>query len=398
MKRPTIVFLALAACAPGPASAPASASAEQRELERLVADVCDKQVVLLGESEHGDGRTWAIKTALVRALVDSCGFEALFIESDIYEMLALEHKYAAGTATARDVANAIGAVWSEARETQPWIGFMHAAAAAGRLKLRGLDDQLHSTAYYAQRELPAVLAAWLPPGRKDACEAQIARHHLWTYDEDHPHSPETQAALVKCLADIQAAIAGAAPSPKAAEDLVMASNLARWVARDFVVDRRDGFNERDRSMFANFVWHRRRQGDAGKTIVWCATVHAAKDLEAIAAYRGFSPLGQYVHAQYGERAAAIGFSAWSGATQPRGRAGRELSVAPPASLEGRALGPEQALRYLDAAELRALGSVEARPINHEFQRAAWHEVLDGLVVVRREEPARHDVIGERGVR
>jgi len=402
MKLRSIALLALAACAPGlgHSPAPASQGEEQRELERLVADLCDRQVVLLGEGDHGDGRTWEIKTELVRALVDSCGFDSLFIESGMYDFLALDRAHAAGTATPRDVANAVGALWAEARETQPWIAYVHEAAAAGRLEVLGLDDQIHSTAYHAQQELPAALAAHLPQSRKEECRARIARHILWTYDEAHPHSLASQSELQSCLEQIQAAVAKEAPSPKVAEDLAMASNLSRWVARDFVSDGQAISNARDRSMFENFQWHRQRLGGQRKAIVWCATVHAAKRLDGLAAYRGFSPLGLYIHEQYGERAAAIGFSAWSGASQPRGRPGRELSIAPPESLEGRALAPEQPLRYLDAEELRALGSVEARPIGHQFHRAAWHEILDGLVVLRRETPAHHDAsqATERGAR
>ncbi|WAS95763.1 erythromycin esterase family protein [Nannocystis punicea] len=397
MKLPPITLLALAACAPGlgHVSAPAGQSEEtrevKRELGRLVADLCDKEVVLLGESEHGDGRTWEIKTEVVRALVDSCGFDSLYIESGLYDFLALDRAHAAGTATSQDVASAIGAVWAEARETQPFIAYVHEAAAADRLEVMGLDDQIHSTAFYAQQELPAALAAHLPGARRDECGARIARHVQWTYDEAHPHSAESQATLQSCLEEIQAAVAKEAPSPKTSEDLAMARNLSRWVARDFVAERQAIFNTRDRSMFDNFQWQRQRSGDRGKAIVWCATIHAAKGLDEVEAYRGFSPLGRYIHQQYGERAAAIGFSAWSGASRRRGRPIRELSIAPPESLEGRVLAAEQPLRYLDAEQLRALGSVDARPMGHEFHRAAWHEVLDGLVVLRRETPAHHDV-------
>lgn len=391
MQLRTTAFLILAACAPVSGLAPGAAPASQRaegELDRLVADLCDKQVVLLGESDHGDGRTWELKTELVRALVDACGFDSLFIESGMYDFLALDHALAAGTAAPRDVANAIGALWSEARETQAWISYVHAAASAGALKLRGLDDQIHSTAYYAQRELPAALAAHLPPARKDECEVRISRHHLWTYDEAHPASPESRAELLSCLQEIESVLAKKEPETSA--ELAMARNLVRWVSRDSISNNQELFNARDRSMFDNFQWQRERLGERSKTIVWCATIHAARDLDGVDAYRGYSPLGQYIHAHYGERAAAIGFTALSGASQPRGRARIELRDAPPDSLEGQALAPEQTLRYLDAAALRALGSVDARPIGHVFRRAAWHEVLDGLVVLRSEAPAHHD--------
>ena len=43
---------------------------------------------------------------------------------------------------------------------------------------------------------------------------------------------------------------------------------------------------------------------------------------------------------------------------------------------------------------------ELDPIGHELHGPAWHEVLDGIVVLRRETPAHHDVAqaAERGAR
>lgn len=170
----------------------------------------------------------------------------------------------------------------------------------------------------------------------------------------------------------------------------MAHSLYRSVSRDFGLDSRASFGARDASMFENFQWHRERPGPEAKTIVWCSTVHAARTLDGLEKYRGVAPLGQRIHERYGERVASIGFSAYSGASQPRGRAERVLSVAPAESLEGQVLAPEQELRYLNAEALRKLETIAARPIGHEFYRTKWHEVLDGLVVFRREEPAHHE--------
>jgi erythromycin esterase-like protein len=360
------------------------------ELERLLADLCDKEVVLLGEADHGDGRTWEVKTRLVRALVQSCGFDSVLIESGIYDFIALRHAYAGGTATSQDMANAIGAVWAQARETQPWIADLHRAAEAGTVEVMGLDDQIHSTAFYAQRELPAVLAAHLSGERRAECAARLTRHTTWAYDESSPYTQEANEAILACLKQVQDALASEARSEQATEHLAMASSLYRWISRDFGLDPRASFGARDSSMFESFQWHRERLGPAAKTIVWCSTIHAAKTLEGLEKYRGIDPLGRRIHERYGERAASIGFSAYSGASQPRGRPLRELSIAPPESLEGQVLAPEQELRYLNADELGELGTIVARPIGHELYRAGWHEILDGLVVFRREEPAHHE--------
>jgi erythromycin esterase-like protein len=371
-----------------PASRVTDASARDGELERVITDLCDEQVVLLGEADHGDGRTWARKAEIVRALVETCAFDTLLVEGGIYDFLALEQRYAAGTADVTDMTNAVGAVWSGAAEAQPWIAYLDGAARAGTLRVGGLDDQLHSTAYYAQRELPAVLAASLSGPRRSACESTITRHTTWAYDEAHPYSPQSHAELVGCLEEIVRALGSKASAP---EHRVMATSLLRAVSREFGMDGLAVTNARDASMFDNFEWHRRRRGKAGKLIVWCATIHAAKDLAEIDSLRGLTPLGQHIHRVYGDRAAAVGFTARAGASQSRGRELRELGAAPPDSLEARA--GESALRYLDATALAALGTIEARPLGHVFHRARWDRILDGLVVLDREDPAHHGGAG-----
>lgn len=400
MRSPGLLALACAAaCTTAPAPAPepttpepvaASPEVPQDEIDRLVADLCDKQVVLLGEADHGDGRTWELKTRIVDQLVRSCGFDSVLVESGMYDFIALDHAYARGEGTAEDMANAVGALWAHARETQPWLAQLHRTAEANTVQVQGLDDQLHSTAFHAQRRLPAELAAHLGGERRAECEAKLLRHTTWGYDDDTPYTQEVNDELLACLGWIEDALEAQPRSETAAEHLAMTRSLHRYLSRAFGMDARANFAARDASMFENFQWHRERLGPESKSIVWCSTIHAAKTLEGLEAYRGIASLGQRIHERYGERAAAVGFTAYSGRSQPRGRPGRELEVAPPDSLEGQVLGPEQDLRYLDADELRELGAVEARPIGHQLHRAQWHDVLDGLVVLRREEAAHHE--------
>jgi len=392
MKLRALAVASMAACAAPtrPVDIPAEperSHAPVGELERLVADLCDKDIVLLGEAEHGDGSTWTVKGQLVQTLVQSCGFSTIFIESGIYDFLALERAYTQGSATERDLANAVGALWADARETQPWIVSMHEAAQRGALMVMGLDDQLHSTAFYVQQELPSVLATFVPEPNRADCAAIIARHTSWTYDDAHPYSETSNATLLVCLRQVEDALAFAGQSESEAG--AMASNLRRSVAREFVRDTNAIIEARDASMFENFQWHRRRLGRPGKAIVWCATLHAAKTFAGIDALRGPIPLGQHIHQAHRERVAAIGFTALAGATRSHGREPRTISEAPANSLEGRALADKQTLRYLDAEALHELGPIEGRPINHVFHRARWDEVLDGIVVFRQEEPAHY---------
>lgn len=386
--------------------------AEQRtdargSLDDLVADLCEKRVVLLGESDHGDARTWEMKTMVVRRLVESCQFDVLAFESGIYDFLALEDAYEAGTAVRQDVANAMGGLWGGARAIQPLISFAHEATVEGRLELVGLDDQIGDImSTFSTHKLPGRLAVALPVSRQEDCESRLSHHFQWSYDDSYPYNEENYSAFLACLEAIEDEVTKAETSNIPSEDLIMAINLFQVQTRidrasTFPRDGSDGMrffsNGRDRAMFENFQLHQRRRGDQAKTIVWTANVHAAKNLAATGERVSWlTPLGQYIHQHYGEQSAAIAFTAWSGASQPRGRPRIELPIAPTDSLEGQALKPGEELRYLDTDALRELGAIEARPLAHKFTRGPWYEVFDGIVVLREEVPAQHDVVPDTG--
>lgn len=396
-----LLVLCMAACActragasgeagPVPLPVAGASTGQGAEIDRLVDALCDQHIVLLGEADHGDGRSWEIKSAIVRELVASCGFNAVAFESGMYDFLALETVYQAGVATRADLADAIGAIWSGARQLQPLISDLHSWSSSGSVRVLGIDDQIHSTARFAQRSLPGALSAHLSDPRSASCEAELARHTSWGYDDAHPWGEQANDRLLACLDEIVAALQSRLRSPRLFGELAMAGSLHRFLSRSFVTDAAARFNARDASMFQNLRWHLDRLGPETRVIVWTATIHAARSLAPVASYHDWIPLGHHLRGHYREQVASIGFSAASGGSQPRGRPGKVLDVAPQESLEGRVLAPAQQLRYLDVRELSGLGVIAARPLGHQFHRANWDQVLDGLVVLRHEAAAIHD--------
>src|SRR5215813_13052074 len=78
----TAICASCAATGGGTAATPASGSpataTAATPLDRVVRDVCNKRVVLLGEdSHHSSGGTLAVKAVLVSRLIDECGFSAV---------------------------------------------------------------------------------------------------------------------------------------------------------------------------------------------------------------------------------------------------------------------------------------------------------------------------------
>ncbi len=150
-------FLGLLAAAFTAAFAmPAEVPAEADALDRLVADVCGRQTVLLGEDgNHGSGATLTAKVELVTRLIDECGFSVVYFESSIYDLLDFQRQLDRGSASPEMLADAIGGLWSLTSEIDPLIASLFTKAQAGSVSLAGLDPQLGgATAVYAKVRLP----------------------------------------------------------------------------------------------------------------------------------------------------------------------------------------------------------------------------------------------------
>ncbi len=357
-------------------------------LDRLVQDVCSKEIVLLGEdARHASGGTVATKTEVVKRLVKECGFSAVFFEAQVYDFIALGEELVAGSASEAKLADAIGGIWSLAREIEPLLTFLFNEASFGRLTLRGLDPQVGgATQLFSQRDLPVRMTATLTGQRRDECEGELRSLTTWQYTASVPYDDSARSRLRSCLKDIEKALADTATSERARADRLMAANLGSYL--DLSLG--DDFNRRDRVMFENLEaqWHDLPKGT--KRIVWCASVHAAKSLTDFRP--GSRPLGAYVHERYGSRAKAVGFSALRGSTAKRGQAPEALPEAETDTLEARAFSAENSEPdvYLNRAQLDTFGVARGRALNYRSPHSArWGELFDGILVLREERPPQY---------
>ena len=367
------------------AQAVTAAPEPHHALDPLIKDVCGKQLLLLGEdANHGSGATLALKVELVKRLIEECHYSAVVFESQVYDFIDLQHALEQKTATPDQVTASIGGLWSKARETAPLVDYLFHQASVGRVTLAGIDPQIGgATQRYTQQRLPEVLASHLDGKRGAACEAELTRLTNWQYDDTAQYDDATRARLRKCLTDIRAAAVKHDATRETLEVEHMASNLVRYL------DMANGndFNVRDHAMFDNLRWQLARMPKDTKVIVWCASVHAAK-----AAMPGSDdiPMGRYIHDTYKEHAAAVGFSALSGSFGRPGKTPSVLATAAPKSLEGRVLaidGNFDEIHYVDYPTLARFGTITARALNYQQPQAAdWARLLDGLVVLREEQP------------
>jgi erythromycin esterase-like protein len=363
----------------------------------IVRELCGKDVALLGESPlHAFGKTLQFKVGLVRQLIDECHYNALFMESGIYDFLDIQKKSKSGQeVTESMIATAIGGLWAN-REVQALIPFLREKVRTGNLTIGGLDDQL-GRGTYAQREMSSDLVEYLLGEEKARCLAILQKHVLWQYSADAPYSPNDKALILGCLDGIETRLSQVQASEARWReyDRAMIDNLKRSLARDFRKDLPKGAdertlfdNDRNRSMYLNFRWLLSRLPGHSKVIVWAATTHLAKDLSGVDGDEGVVPLGSYIRRDFKRRAFALGFSAYSGSYAFAGQPVRQLSVAPGTSLESKAFAARDSdAVYLSLGELRKFGSIAARPLGSSFKTARWNEALDGLLIFREERAA-----------
>lgn len=387
IKAVLVVLLSVGLPHAASSAAPADAG-DEGALTAVTLDLCNRQIVMVGESAtHGDGHTEAFKVELVERLVNECGFDSVFFESNHDEFINIARRLRTGQAVSVDqVYSAVGGLWKFDQEFQPLVPFLLTKAQAGQISLGGIDDQVGQAGQdYANVEMITELTDFLPQQQRQSCSLALHRRIYSDYTETAPYSKADRSQIATCLSDIQRAIAANRTTDPAAreERQEMVSAVERWISRDFTSDA-NGIVARDRSMFQNFEWLRRQQPRRRKVILWAATVHIAKQGDPTWADHTGTNFGSFVHQEYGARAFSLGFSALTGSYRQGRRDVHELPAAPPDSLEAHTLRESADAVYVGSAQLATMGNVPGAIFRHFYQTLPWTNFLDGVVVFREE--------------
>jgi erythromycin esterase-like protein len=377
---------------PGHAQSVPANPGDEEALKAATQGLCHSQVAMLGESAtHGDGHTVAFKVALVKRLIDQCGFDSFFFEASHYEFINLNRRLRLQqTVTSDDVLSAVGGLWEFDREFQPLVPFLLAEAQAGNVFLGGLDDQLGQRGQdYANVEMVAELTNLLPQEERLACSLAMHKRIYNDYTEASPYSQADHKQIGSCLSEMNRANAADQGEGKQVreERQEIISAAQRWISRDFASDAAFIVG-RDRSMFQSLTWLLQQHPGRHRIIIWSATVHIAKQGDPTWGDRTGTNFGSFVHRKYGNRAFSLGFSAVAGTYKEVGRHGvQTMPVTPPDSVEAQALrgGGADAV-YMGAARLATMQTVPGAFFRHSYQTLPWFKFLDGVVVFREEHP------------
>lgn len=366
-------------------------------VDHAVRAMCNKPIVMLGESSHGDGKTTTIKVALTKKLIAECGFSAVYFEAGIYDFLDINNRLnASEPVTLEMVATSMGWIRSQYTEIAPLIPFLHQAASEGRVSLGGLDDQLGSRgAHYSLDQMLTDISSFLSTDKKQACYTRL-KQWVWSdYPANAPYTIKDRSFLDRCLADIDSAIdseAGTA-SDYNQSILAMVASFRRALARSFT-DPKTYAPKRDHSMYLNFEWLKSKLPSSSKIIVWSVNSHIARKPSTAQEFQEGRNFGSYISKKYGDGAFALGFSAAGGSYRWSSTMNKPVPNAALDSVEANALAETTTSTvYVGNTFLRKIGKKPGSVFMHDVSVDDWSNVFNGIIVLQEEQPLT--VIGKR---
>lgn len=347
---------------------------EAAALNAATAALCNRQVAVLGEAEHGDARTEGFKVALVQRLVSRCGYSAVLFEASFYEFVQLDRERRAGRALVpTQIATAVGGLWKWNRQFQPLLPYLAGEANSGRIRLGGFDFQRGGREQdFSNFGVIAELTAELASDRRESCRTEF-RDLLFKGS-----NPVRRQMLAACLAEMTALPPSTDPEVRR-ERREMLANLVAFTTAD-PAQTNSYIASRDREMYVNFQRWMARWPAGTKVIVWTASAHTARAPHGHKGFEGVRPFGSYLANRYGKKLFALGFAAQGGTTRGRPQP-RVIAPLAPDALEAWAgpIPPGGAL-FLDRASLAQAGSRPAGLLNHQPVSADWSRLFDAVVV------------------
>ncbi|MBK6947392.1 MAG: erythromycin esterase family protein [Haliscomenobacter sp.] len=295
----------------------ASATSEDySDLAFLKRILKDKKVVLLGESSHGIGEYYSLKSRLVKFLHAECGFEVLAIESGIGDVY-LEYRKA-DTISALALRNNTVFGNFQCAEINPLFEYIKATAAGpDPLRYCGFDSQN----FGASLNLVWELLRQYAPLEADSVMNAVGKYYqipslLWQPD---------RAPLFRLADTIQTAVSFALNAVQTNRGAIQAErrltdtdfafveraliNLRESVSLDWNTE--DPSARRDSLMADNLFWLMQKIYPGKKMIIWAHNGHIGKTSPE---GNPFKWMGQYVQETFKDSAFHIGLFAREGET------------------------------------------------------------------------------------
>lgn len=265
--------------------------AEERTLADALARIIgDRDIVMLGESSHGDGASIRLRGRLVELLHRRFGFDVLAFEADFWSVTRGWDDVSQPEEIRQFAQTNIYDFWGRAPAVDGlWAYVETVFRAGGRLDVCGFDCRLKGAIArggVVDVLRPVATAVGLPV---DAFEALVRGYAaLQSAEFDAPPEPAVQEAYFAALARFVSLLRrdDAAPGDVGGQILAELASLDAWARFAWLG------HSRDEAMAANLGWLIRHRYPGRKMIVWAHNNHILKDSSVYLGVRDEGPAAQ----------------------------------------------------------------------------------------------------------
>lgn len=378
---------------------------KEASFDFLNQSLLNKEIVLLGEATHGDGKTFEIKSKLVEYLVKEKGYDTFAFEGrDFFEI-----EFINGNLQLEGILdNALKQNW--VRRWSPWgpskeIQTLVDLIENNKLNYIGLEP-FYLDSYQSQQSFNYIKT------RLDSLNLNKYNSKVWdniseirekmiSYKDSV--SEQEFESYIKTLEVFYQEISDTAYQEnlfllQTIENTITATKIDRFASPSTTEEKLDEFIKlRDAQMAKNLIWYKMRNPQS-KIIGWMANFHAAKKLKDVdyadgnvSRYSNFTVFGEHIAKKYGKLIFSLAFTSSRGASKmPYDMESvEEIQInAPEKSLEKILDLKNVNYGYIDFNNLRKRkpklkeSKFNSIMLGYTNQAGNWLDVFDGLLYIR----------------
>lgn len=351
-----------------------------QKFSELIADIKDKRIVFLDELTHGEKEVFALKTELVKYLHQHAGFEALVLESGMYDMQQLWHS---NNSIRSQASGNIFYMYANEPEVQSLFSYLDKMKTSPTpLILAGFDGRLSGQISLSRfvPELQSKLKLWLPKyyanmdwSRYSALLNKTLNRALSENQRDAmPYFNQQSLDLINTLRTVPTEQSGY-QSPEYYALLLE----GLWTVANNLWDKKR-FDEHDVAMANNLDWLLHTELKEKKVIVWGQFVHLNKHSYTVAYADNVTSI---IRKRYQNETHVVHFSALKGQYKNFVTGKVDDIVVPINSAEqhfwSMSEGQSENYRYMDKASVSAIkpNGLTFFGLNYQGSINAAHSIL-----------------------
>lgn len=367
----------------------------------------DKDIVILGEVGHGDGKTFEIKSRLVEYLIENHGYTTLamegvgFLDSEI-----LNRRNTIDSLISFNNLEQWKPWWGHSNKTSSLISFMK----NNKFDYLGLEGNSHASMkdfliYHLNKYYQVT-----PDKDEYKTINKFEEIYDLLYSNNAVNATKEQLDFFKTqMSFIEVEVKSNLRYDDLNKD-VLTQNLKNisinmdllWYYH--IIGGYEGENKyvniRDEQMADNLIWYKERNPEK-KIIVWIANFHGAKNIDKIRykkddpyLYDSYTLFNDYLEEKYSNKVYSLAFTSSIGEVQELFKDQTPIEIkAPENTLEFELKQKDLQYGYLDFNEINRkkpnLSQVKFNSIllGYDKKPGLWMSVFDGIFYVRKQEPA-----------